>query len=125
MQKSSLLIAGILPAQFHQLFLGDAQRFAHGTEMLFHQVGIKPVVAGGHRGVSGENRFAGNAADRMIEADALALHPVANRFQNGEPAMAFVQVQNAGRDAHGFEGAEASDAEQQFLADPDARVSSI
>ena len=69
--------------------------------------------------------FAGNAADGMIEADALALHAVSNRFQNGEAAVPFVQVQNAGCDAHGSEGAEASDAQQQFLADPDARISSI
>ena len=93
--------------------------------MLLHQFGVKPVVAGGHRGVGGENRFAGNPADSMIEADALALHAVTNRFQNGESAVAFVQVQNTGRDAHGLEGAEASDAQQQFLADPDARISAI
>ena len=82
-------------------------------------------MAGGNGSVGGENRFAGNAADGMIEADALALHAVTNRFQHGEAAVAFVQVQNAGRDAHGSEGAEASDAQQQFLADPDARISSI
>ena len=93
--------------------------------MLLHQLGVKPVVAGRNRGVSGENRFAGNAANSMIKNDSLALHPVANRFQDGKPAVALIQVQNAGRDAHGFESAEASDAEQQFLADANARVSSV
>ena len=125
MQKSSLLIAGILPAQLHQLFLGDAQSVAHGSQMLLHQLGVKAVVAGGHGGMSGENRFAGNAADGMIEADALALHAVTDRFQHSEPAVAFVQVQNAGRDAHGPEGAEAADAQQQFLADADARIAAV
>ncbi len=89
-----IVIAGILAAQFHELFLGDTQSVAHGTQMLLHQLGVKAVVAGGHRGVSGENRFARNPADRMIEADALALHAVTNRFQHSESAVAFVQVQN-------------------------------
>ena len=49
----------------------------------------------------------------------------ANRFQNRESTVAFVQVQNAGRDAHGVESAEAADAQQQFLANADARISAI
>ena len=61
----------------------------------------------------------------MIEANALALHAVTNRFQHGKSAVAFVQMQNAGRDAHGPERAETSDAQQQFLADADARIAAI
>ena len=54
-----------------------------------------------------------------------SLHAVANRFQHGKSAVAFVQVQNAGRDAHGPQGAETSDAQQQFLADADARIAAV
>ena len=71
MQNSSLRIAGILPSQLHQPFLGDAQSVAQRTQMLLHQLGVKAVVAGGHGGVRGENHFAGNPADGLIEADAL------------------------------------------------------
>jgi hypothetical protein len=119
------LVPWILPAQLHQLVLGNAERVAHRPQVLLHQVGVEPVVTGGHRSVRSENRLPRNPADRMIETDSLALHAVANGFQNSEPAVTFIQVQNTGRDAHGFEGAETSDAEQQFLANPDARVSSI
>ena len=61
----------------------------------------------------------------LVEAQAFVVHAVANRFQHGKPAVAFVQVKNAGRDAHRFERAEAADAKQQFLADSDARVSAV
>ena len=123
--KVLILIAWVLPSQLHEFLLRDTQGFAHGAKMLLHQLGVKPVVAGGHGGVGGENRLAGNAADSMIKVDSLTLHAVANRFQHGEPAVAFIQVQNAGGDAHGFEGAETADAQQQFLANPDARVAAI
>ena len=109
MQNSSLLIAGILASQFHQLLVRDAQRIAQRPEMLFDQFGVKPVVAGGHRSVGGEDHFAGNPADGLVKANAFVLHAVANRFQHGESAVAFVQVQNAGGDSHGLESAETSD----------------
>ena len=39
--------------------------------------------------------------------------------------MAFVEVENAGGDAHGAQGAEAADAEQQFLADAGAAIAAV
>ncbi len=118
-------IAGIFAAQLHQLVVRKAQRLAQRAQMLFDQFGVEAVVAGGHRRVRGKDHFAGNAGHGLIEADALVLHAAANRFQNGKSAVAFVQVQNAGRDAHGSQRAEAADAEQQFLADTDARIAAI
>jgi hypothetical protein len=46
-------------------------------------------------------------------------------FQHGKSAVPFVQMKNARRDAHGFEGAEPSHAKQQFLPDASPRVSAI
>ena len=77
--------------------------------MLLHQFGVEPVVAGGHRGVGGENGFAGNPAHGMIKTNPFGLQPVTNRLQNGKSAMALIQMQNAGGDAHGLEGSETSD----------------
>src|SRR4051812_16835005 len=61
----------------------------------------------------------------MIEANAFTLHAISNGFKNCEAAMTFIHVQHAGRGAHGPERAVASDAQQQLLADTDARISTI
>ena len=49
----------------------------------------------------------------------------ADRFQHGEAAVAFVQMQHAGRDSHRLQSAESADAQQQFLADADAAIAAI
>ena len=56
---------------------------------------------------------------------AFFLHAAANRFQDGEATVSFVQVKNARRDAHRLQRAETADAQQQFLADADAAISAI
>ena len=60
-----------------------------------------------------------------MDADALVVHPAADHLQHGKGAVPFVQVQHAGRDAHGLERANAADAEQQFLADAHAGVAAV
>ncbi len=93
--------------------------------MLFDQPCVETIVAGGNGRVRGEDDFAGDSRNRGVEADAFLLHAHANRFQHGEGAVAFVQVEDAGRDAQGLESAQAADAEQQFLANADAQVAAI
>ena len=87
--------------------------------------GVEPVVARGHRRVGGEDDFARHARHGLVEAEPFLLHAAANRFEHGESAVPFVQVQHAGRDAHGLQRAEAADAQQQFLADADAPVAAV
>jgi hypothetical protein len=93
--------------------------------MLLHQFRVKAVVAGRHGSVGGENHFPGYPGHGLVKVQSLILHAAANRFQYGKPAVPFVEVKNARGDAHGAESAEASHAEQQFLPDPDARISTI
>ena len=85
--------------------------------MLFDKIGAETVVTCGHRRVRGENHFARDSGTACMEADAFFLHAHANRLQHSESAVAFVQMQNAGRDAHGLQSAQAAHAQQQFLAD--------
>ena len=75
--------------------------------------------------MGGEDHFARDAGHGFVKAQAFILHAVANRFQHRESAVPFVQMKNAGRDAHGFQRAEAADAQQQLLPDADAPVSAI
>src|SRR5260370_16991326 len=82
-------------------------------------------MAGGYRGVSGEDYFTGNARYSFVEAQALLQHATANRFQHGKSAVAFVQVKDARRDPQRFQSAEASNPEQQLLPNPDASISAL
>ena len=125
MQNSSSSLPGIFAAERHQAVMREAEIFAERSQMLFNQIRAEAVVAGGHRRVRGEDDFAGDAVDGVVEIQAFFLHAIANRFEHRESAMAFVEMQHARRDAHRFQRAEAADAEQQFLADADARIAAV
>ena len=83
--------------------------------------GLEAIMAGGDGRVGGEDDFAGNLAGGGVEVEAFFVHARADGFKDGEAAVAFVEMQDAGRDAHGLERAEAADAEQQFLTNAGAR----
>ena len=93
--------------------------------MLFDQAAVEAVVAGGHGRVRGEDGVLGHFAQRVVEAQAVVLHPLANGFQRGERAVPFVQVIDARRDAQGLQRPDAADAQHQFLADAGAVVAAV
>src|ERR1700676_2961719 len=93
--------------------------------MLLDQTCVKAVVTGGNRRMGRKDDFAGDAWNGAVEIQAFLLHAVSNRFEDGKPAVPFVQVQNAWRNAHRLQGAEAAHAQQQFLADSKAVIASI
>jgi hypothetical protein len=70
----TFVAVGILAAQRHEGFLGKTERLAQRSEVLFDQIGVEAIVAGGHGSVGGENHFAGNARHGLIEADAFFFH---------------------------------------------------
>src|SRR5580693_3249455 len=123
--KRLMVVVWSLASQPHQAFLGKAKRFAHRSQMLFDEIPIKAIVTGRDRSMSRENHFPRYARCGGVESDALFLHTHADRFQHRKSAVPFVQVQDARHDAHGFKGAEASDAEHQLLPDSSPRVSAV
>ena len=120
-----VLVAGILASERHQFVVRQPQEFSERPQVLFDEVRAEAIVARRHRRVRGEHHFARNAVHRFVETQAFILHAIANGFEDRKSAVAFVEVQNARRDAHGFQGAKTSHAEQQFLPDSDARISAI
>ena len=116
---------GILASQGHETLLGKTERLAQRSEMLFDQIGIEAIVAGGHGSVGRKHHFTGNPRHGLLEADALFIHALANRFEHRKSAMPFVEVQDARSDAEGFQGAQAAHAEQQFLMDADPAIASV
>ena len=103
----------------------DAKLIAQRPKVLLDQVGGEAVVSRGHRRVRREDDFARNLHGGGVEVDAFFLHAGADGLEDCESAVAFVQMQHAGRNAHRLQSAVAADAEQQFLADAGAAVSAI
>ncbi len=93
--------------------------------MLFDQPRVEAIVPGGNRRMRGEDHFAGDARNGLVEIQSFFLHASSNRFEHGKSAVPFVQVQHAGRDAHGFQRAESAHAEQQFLANSNAAIAAV
>src|SRR5207245_7378840 len=58
-------------------------------------------------------------------ADAVAAHPLPPELHAGEGAVSLVEVHASRRDAQRSESPDTTDAEQQFLADPDALVAAV
>ena len=120
-----LVVGGIDAAEAHEILVSNAELLAQRPEVLLDQVRREAVVAGGHGRVGGEDDLAGNLHRGGFEVDALFLHTVADGLEDGEAAVAFVEVEHAGRDAHRLDGAETADTEQQLLTDAGARVASV
>ena len=102
----------MFPAQPHETLVRQTKRIAQRPEVLFDESYVEPVMARRHWCVSCECNFARDVGKGLVEVHAFLLHAGANGFEHREPAVAFVQVQNAGRDSHGFERAKTADAQQ-------------
>ena len=100
-----------------QRVIRQPQAVAHRTEVLFDEIGREAIVAGRHRRVRREHHLRGDATGGFLEADAFGVHPAPNEFEGRERAVAFVEVDDAGRDAERGERLDAADAEQQLLPD--------
>src|ERR1035438_7324831 len=120
-----LLAFAILAAKVHQAIVGDSQQIAQWPQVLLNQLRIEAVVARGNRGVGGEAHLLRDAIGGLVKVKSLVLHAIVDRFKQCESAVAFIQVEHTRRDAHGLEGAEASDAQQNLLADARAAVAAI
>ena len=93
--------------------------------MFFDEPGIEAIVTGRYRGVGGEDDFPRNAGDGGVEANTLVIHPHVNGFQHCECAVAFIEVEDAGINAQRFQSAQSAYAEQQLLADSNAKVPTV
>src|SRR5579859_958272 len=123
--KQFVGVAGMFAAEPKQTFLGKTQRLAQRSNMFLDQPGVESVVPGRNWRVGGENHFARNPRYRSIEGDAFILHPHANGFQNRKSTVALVQMKHARSNSQGFQGAQAPNTQQKFLANADAQISAV
>ena len=120
-----VLVLRLDAPQAHQLLGRDAQLVAQRAKVLFDQVAVEAVVAGGHGRVRGEDGVLGHLAQGGVEAHAVVLHPRADGLERGERAVAFVEMIDARRDAQGLQRPHAAHAGHQFLADAGAVVAAV
>ena len=119
------MIGGMFAAEAHEVLVGDTELIAQRSEVFFDEVGTEAIVAGGNGRMGGEDDFAGNLAGGGVEVEPFFFHAGADGLKNGEAAVAFIEMQHAGRDAHGLERAEPANAEEKFLANAGARVAAV
>ena len=124
MQKRSSLSGFSRPSAM-KAFLGKTESLAQRSEVLFDQIGIEAIMAGGHGSVGGEDHFPGNPRHGLLEADALFFHALANRFQDRKSAVPFVQVKNTRGDAKRFQSAQSTHAQKQFLVHANAAIAAV
>src|SRR5689334_17521831 len=93
--------------------------------MFFHQIRMEAIVTGGHRRMRGENNLPGDSTNRLIKAEPFILHAVPDRFEYGKSTVPFIQVKDARSYSQCSESAEASDAEQEFLANSNPSIAAV
>ena len=94
----------------------DAGFLAVEREVFADQADVEAVDAGGDGGVGGENVVGARGVEGFVETQTLVRHQNANAFDGQERRVAFVHVIDGGVESQGFEGAQAADAEDDFLA---------
>ena len=119
------LVVRLDASHAHQLFVVDAQLVAERTQVLFDQAAVETVVPGRDRRMGGKDRVLGNFADRVVERQAVVLHPLANPFERGKDAVSFVQMINAGHDSQGGQCFDPAHAQHQLLADARAVIAAV
>src|SRR5208283_2135385 len=115
----------MLASQRHETFPGKAEALAQRSEMLFDQIGIEAIVAGGHGSVGRENHFPRYPRHRLIEADAFFHHALPNGFQHGKSAVPFVEVKNPRGDTERFQRAQTAYTQQYFLVHTHAAIAAV
>ncbi len=95
---------------------GDAGVARPGLEVLLHEIDVEDFVAGGDRGVRGEDGVSANRSAGVAEVFA-AHDPLANAFEGEHGDMPFVHVPHRGLNSQGPQGAHASDPEDDLLGE--------
>src|SRR5262249_39402228 len=118
-------VAWVFAAQRHQMVVRYSQHVAQWAKVLFDQARVKSIMSRRHGCVRSEHNLLRNARHSLIKTQPLVFHTRTNCLQNRKTAMPFVQMQHAGRDTHGTECAETSNAKEQFLPNSNASIAAV
>ena len=76
-----LVVLRIDSAKPHQLFVRDSQFIPQRADMFLDHGGVKPVVAGRHGRVCGEDRLLSGFSQGLVERHAVIVHALADDFE--------------------------------------------
>ncbi len=120
-----VVIGRVDPPQSHEVLVGQVQRLADLAQVLLHQRGREPVVAGGHRRVGGEDRHGRDVAHHLAERQAARHDLPADHLQRRECAVPLVEVHHRGGDLQRVQGPQPADAQEQLLADAGPGIAAV
>jgi len=119
------LIGDIFASEGEEAFEVEAEGVVEVLEIMRDEGGRETVDAGGDGSVSGEDVPGGGSLARLIEGEGVSEAEQASAFEGQEGGMAFVHVADGGFDTECGERADASDTEDDFLADAHVMVAEI
>ncbi len=119
------VVARVLPPQCQEDLPGQAEIRGVLLEISGHELRRKTVVAGGDRGMRGEDGTLGDHFQGRLEGQPLVGHEGADALQPREGRMPLVHVDDPRRQPHGAEGLDAADAEQVLLHEPHLQVAPV
>ena len=86
---------------------------------------MEPIDAGRNRSMRGENIPGRGCLAGLSEGELVLLHEQPNALQGQKGGMPLVHVADSGPQAHGFQRADATDAQQDLLLDSQLVVTAI
>ena len=111
-------------AQVEEGFAVQTQFWPEMAEVAVHQLHREDVMAGGYGRVGGEDRPFADFGLGVLERYAL-VDELAGALEEVERGVTFVGVPVGWLDAHGAQGADAADAEDDLLAHPVLTVATV
>ena len=100
-------------------FVGrGAQSILQGFKIGLDQLGREFIMAGGNRGVGGEDGGPGHDFQGGFQVDLVSFHAVVQPLQAAKGRMAFVHVAHLWPDFQRFQGPHAANAQKNFLGQP-------
>jgi hypothetical protein len=118
-------VVGVDPAERQEAALVESKPGPQPPELLFHHVCTESIMAGLDGRMSGQNGLDARFSKRLIDAEPIVLHSLTHSLQQGKGAVAFVQVDDGRTYANCAQRPQASDTEQDLLADPGQLIASV
>ncbi len=115
----------VVPAQCQDAVQGLVQLPGERGEVGGHELGREPVVARRDRRVRREDVALGRGLDRLFEGQPVPVHEHPDLFQDQEGGVPLVQVVDPWSDAHGVQGAQPPDPQDDLLGDARLVVAAV
>ena len=123
--KVAVAIVRIDPPEPQEFVPRNAQARIVIAEIAVHQIRVEPVDASRHRCVGGEHVSCRGRLTGLGEGQAVLFHQQPHPLQGQKGRMSLVHVAYGGSQIQRLQGADATDAQEDLLADAHVVVAAI